>query len=62
VHHTPAWYVLAWDLDKDASRLFRLDRIASPAAGEALLRQHALADAMPEVDPAEDRWERRPLG
>jgi predicted DNA-binding transcriptional regulator YafY len=27
----PLWYVIAWDLDKDAARLFRMDRIRHPS-------------------------------
>lgn len=34
--HSPAWYVVAWDLDKDAPRVFRMDRIVDAAVGEAL--------------------------
>lgn len=26
----PLWYVLAWDLDKDAARMFRMDRVSRP--------------------------------
>jgi predicted DNA-binding transcriptional regulator YafY len=26
----PLWYVISWDVDKDAARLFRMDRIARP--------------------------------
>jgi predicted DNA-binding transcriptional regulator YafY len=26
----PVWYVVAWDLDKEAGRLFRMDRISRP--------------------------------
>ena len=29
----PAWYLLAFDLDRGAPRMFRLDRIAEPALG-----------------------------
>jgi predicted DNA-binding transcriptional regulator YafY len=28
----PYWYVIAWDRDKDAARLFRMDRIRAPRA------------------------------
>ncbi len=31
----PLWYVVAWDRDKDAARLFRMDRIARPRVLEA---------------------------
>jgi predicted DNA-binding transcriptional regulator YafY len=26
----PLWYIVAWDLDKDAARLFRMDRVRRP--------------------------------
>ncbi len=28
----PVWYILAVDLDKDAARMFRMDRISNPRA------------------------------
>ena len=31
VLQAPVWYVVAWDLDKDAPRTFRMDRISEPA-------------------------------
>ena len=61
VMHAPTWYVLAWDLDKDARRLFRMDRIREPATGDVLATHHALEALMPDVDPSEDRWNRRSL-
>ena len=60
--HPPVWYILAWDLDKDASRLFRMDRILAPSCGEVLTAQHALGDVVVEVEPALDRWRRRAIG
>jgi predicted DNA-binding transcriptional regulator YafY len=27
---SPIWYVLAWDVDKAAARMFRMDRISRP--------------------------------
>lgn len=30
----PAWYLLAYDLERDAPRMFRLDRMAEPRLGE----------------------------
>ncbi len=41
------WYVAAWDLDREALRHFRLDRIKSAEATEATF------EPRPEVDPAE---------
>lgn len=61
VLHAPTWYILAWDLDKDAKRLFRMDRIRAPASGDVLTAHHPLEELMPEVDPSEDRWQRRSL-
>ena len=63
VLHTPVWYVLAWDLDKDASRVFRMDRISAPAVGAPLAEQHSLASvAGADIDPADDAWQRVPIG
>jgi len=31
----PLWYVVAWDLDKDAARLFRVDRVRHPVVSES---------------------------
>lgn len=59
--HAPTWYIVAWDLDKDAKRLFRLDRITAPATGDVLAAQHALDELVSDVDAAEDRWQRRTL-
>lgn len=64
--HPPAWYVVAWDLDKDAPRMFRMDRISSPACHEALSEQHSFmsvtAIACPEAAAAKDEWIGTPLG
>ena len=62
VLHEPVWYILSWDLNKDASRLFRMDRIAAPACGSALTQSRSLAHVMPDIDPAVDVWNRRPIG
>lgn len=62
VLHPPTWYISAWDLDKDASRLFRMDRVSAPVCAEPLAAAHSLADVLPVVDPADDVWQRRPLG
>lgn len=59
--HAPTWYILAWDLHKDAARLFRMDRVHAPACGAALVRTHPLADVLPKGLP-DDRWQRRTLG
>ncbi|MCB9763880.1 MAG: WYL domain-containing protein [Alphaproteobacteria bacterium] len=66
VLHAPTWYILAWDLDKDASRTFRMDRIAAPTCGDALVGHHPLVEVMaqarPEARSADDVWNRRPIG
>lgn len=62
VLHPPTWYILAWDLDKEASRLFRMDRITAPAMGDALVGQHSPVEVLPEVEPALDVWNRRAIG
>ncbi len=62
VLHAPTWYILAWDLEKDASRLFRTDRISAPRCRRMLVEQHPLREVMQEVDPALDVWDRRPIG
>lgn len=63
--HTPCWYILAWDLEKDASRLFRMDRITSASMGEALSHVHTVDEAIEQEPPrkgAPDAWGREPLG
>jgi len=60
LHHPPAWYVVAWDLDRDASRVFRMDRITAAAPGDALVGRHALAEVIPQGP--DDPWERRSIG
>ncbi|MBX2798167.1 MAG: WYL domain-containing protein [Myxococcales bacterium] len=65
VHHAPIWYVVAWDLDKDASRIFRLDRISAPSCGPELVRQHLLAEVTGQAardESADDAWGRTPIG
>ncbi len=66
VLHAPAWYVAAWDLDKDASRMFRMDRIRAPVSGEALTTQHPLADVTAlrcvETEAAYGGWVATPIG
>ncbi len=51
VLHAPLWYVLAWDLDKDAPRTFRMDRIAGPTCGAALALTHPLAQVTAKTSP-----------
>lgn len=66
--HTPVWYILAWDLDQDASRIFRMDRIASPMCGELLKTRHELEEVMETLSPEQTAesirrgWTRTPLG
>jgi len=62
VLHDPTWYILAWDLHKDASRLFRMDRIAAPTSGGPLVGPHPLPEVMPQVSHELDPWNRSPLG
>lgn len=66
VLNAPAWYVVAWDLDKDAPRTFRMDRMSSPACGEALTEQHLLAQvtaqACPDAEAAYADWIGTPIG
>jgi len=60
VLHAPAWYVLAWDLEKDAPRLFRMDRMAGAEVGERVAA-HALRDAMSAMDGMVDSGGRRAI-
>lgn len=60
VYNEPAWYIVAWDLDKDAPRIFRMDRMAKPVCGEALVGRHALREvvaiACPTATSAYPDW------
>ena len=52
---TPLWYIIAWDPDKDAPRLFRADRITRPRVLDAtfLPRPHELVTGVcPDGLPA----------
>ena len=66
--HAPAWYIVAWDLDKDASRLFRLDRVIAPTCGDELEQRHPLDACVAPTSPEEEAelarrgWLRRPIG
>ncbi len=66
VLQAPAWYVVAWDLDKEASRVFRMDRISGAACGEALVEAHPLtlvtAQACPDAKAAHTSWIGTPIG
>ncbi len=66
VLHFPAWYIVSWDLDKDASRVFRMDRISNASAGDALLERHPLgqgtAMACPDAEAAFGGWIGTPIG
>jgi predicted DNA-binding transcriptional regulator YafY len=63
---SPVWYVVAWDLDKDASRIFRMDRIQAPSCGEPLDERHPLLEvqAQPAMssETGDVRWMGTPLG
>jgi len=55
---TPAWYIIAWDPNPDAARLFRADRISNPSVDDTTFvpRPHDLVtgvcpDATPHIDP-----------
>lgn len=58
--HAPFWYVVAWDLDKDAPRTFRMDRIDAPVSGDALTTTHLLSVVTdricPEAEAAYIEW------
>ncbi len=45
----PVWYVLAWDLEKQGARMFRMDRIAKPR----LLNTEAF---VPDIDALHRKW------
>lgn len=64
--HSPAWYVVAWDLDKDAPRLFRMDRISRATSGTQLEDRHPLAlataRACPDAESAYADWIGIPIG
>lgn len=66
VLNAPAWYVVAWDLDKDAPRTFRMDRMSAPACGQTLVVQHPLAEvtaqACPDAEEAFEDWYGKPIG
>lgn len=64
--HEPAWYVLAWDLEKDTPRVFRMDRIAHATIGGPLVADlHPLdvviAQACPDAEAYAD-WMGAPIG
>lgn len=54
----PVWYILAHDLDKEAPRAFRMDRIVRP---RLLPEVRFRPDIDKVTDPMEDRARRRPL-
>ena len=64
--HAPAWYVVAWDLDKDAPRVFRMDRMAAAAIGGPLDDRHpvalVIAQACPDAESAYADWIGSPIG
>lgn len=67
VLHEPAWYVVAWDLDKDAPRLFRMDRIAHATIGAPLEEglhplNGVIAQACPGAESAYSDWVGAPIG
>ncbi|HEY1088748.1 MAG TPA: WYL domain-containing protein [Archangium sp.] len=64
--HEPAWYVLAWDLEKDAPRVFRMDRIAHARVGGALVAEpHPLNEVVAQACPDPEAyagWLGTPIG
>ncbi len=66
VLEAPCWYVVAWDLDKDAPRTFRMDRMSAPVSAGTLSETHSLAEAMdhtcPEAYGAYGDWVGTPIG
>ncbi len=66
VLRSPVWYVCAWDLDKDAPRTFRMDRISAPACGDVLVARHPLAEVVaivcPDAESAHADWMGAPIG
>lgn len=66
--HTPVWYVVAWDLDRDASRIFRMDRISAPSCGAPLCERHTLEELTESVSSEDEAerirhgWIRTPIG
>ena len=66
--HTPAWYIVAWDMDKNASRVFRMDRISTSSSGEKLEEQHTLQEILMQLSPEDEAesirrgWVRTPIG
>ena len=45
----PVWYLLAFDLDKQAARCFRLDRIKQVAVGEKRFRLRSATELMNDI-------------
>lgn len=62
---SPAWYMIAWDLDKDAPRTFRMDRIRNPTCGAPLDEKHPLPEVLhttcPDAESVPITWLGRPL-
>jgi len=66
VLNAPAWYVVAWDLDKDAPRTFRMDRMSESVAGGPLTERHPLTSVIqrtcPGAQSAFAEWAGRAIG
>ncbi|MEL6342148.1 MAG: WYL domain-containing protein [Myxococcota bacterium] len=64
--HAPFWYVVAWDLDKDAPRTFRMDRIVAPVCEGRLTATHPLTTVTdqicPDAEAAYLEWIGTPIG
>lgn len=61
----PAWYVLAWNLAKDAPRMFRMDRMGAASPGKPRVTSHSLASVLdrecPVAEAVDTSWLGRPL-
>lgn len=66
VHNAPAWYIVSWDQDKQAPRMFRMDRMSAPVCGDRLDTVHPLAEvraiACPDAESAFDEFMGTPIG
>ncbi len=53
----PVWYVLARDVEKQAPRMFRMDRVSRPRLLESrrFLPSASVVDALTEIVPQAER-------
>jgi predicted DNA-binding transcriptional regulator YafY len=55
----PLWYVIGWDTDKKAPRLFRADRISDPVPTDRVFiarPRDLVAGVCPDAHPADASW------